>query len=104
MSVCECVCACVRACVCLFKGFAGQCSVWIKGVGKLVQIYCLRQLCQIWQAQMVSLQMAGRYLRVNSFSNKHRVVHSHLSVYNFTVHIHTKVPKVQSQMTVMFTF
>lgn len=61
--------------VCLFKGFPGQHSLWIKGVGKLVQIYCLCQLCQIWQAQMVSLQMAGRYLGVSILCNKHRVVH-----------------------------
>lgn len=60
---------CARVCVCVFKGFARHHSLWIKGVGKLVQIYCLRQLCQIWQAQMVSLQMAGRYLRVNSLCN-----------------------------------
>lgn len=83
-----CVHECV--CVCLFKGFPGQHSLWIKGVGKLVQIYCLRQLCQIWQAQMVSLQMAGRYLRVSSLCNKRRVVHFHLSVYKPSVHLHKK--------------
>lgn len=64
------------------------------GVGKLVQIYCLRQLCQIWQAQMVSLQMAGRYLRVSSFSEKDIAVHFHLSLDKFTWKT-----KVHSQMT-----
>lgn len=44
-------------------------SLGIKRLGELVQIYCLCQLCQIWQAQMVSLQMAGVKLRVNKPCN-----------------------------------
>lgn len=44
---------------------------------------------------MVSLQMAGRYLRVNSLCNKHRVVHFHLSAYG-RLHLHEEVSRVHS--------
>ena len=74
-----CVHVCVHVCV---RRVVGQGSLQIKGVGKLVQIYCLCQLCQIWQAQMVSLQMVGVYVGVRGLSNIHKSVH-----FEHTLHV-----------------
>ena len=57
----------MRVC-CVLKSLAGQHSLWIKGVGKLVQFYCPHQLSNL-ATQMVSLQMALHYLMV-SLCNK----------------------------------